>query len=370
MLTAGSLAGTPSAAPEPVRNLLGTHPAIVPSGPEIQYRQDPDGAGLSATLAPGSAPGSVSLGPASFPSGTSLLRLTAAITLTGTSVCEISAVFTAGDKAQPPTQLPFSPHAAQSNGVFQDLSIAVPPATDGVRIEFRVTPAAGSEAVLHLRYPCLTVLPVPAAPPSPSDGTLFRHSFSHPDCRADLVQGAPTPYPAWSCVQPTAPGKTGPGQLVKQPQDAAWFALPAQQVIARGTVTFWLQPIWEPGDARPGDMLKLSQGKGAILIRKNHGWSFLFVLWDGDHQSRSVSCDLKNLAQGQWTKVEAAWDAETGLRLSVNGVALATKECTWPVPPPEPVGLRLGQSEYDKPERAPYVLDEVEIRVEPMKGAL
>ncbi len=370
-LAAGSLAGTPLAAAEPVRNLFGTVAAMVPSGPEIQCRQDADGAGGSATLAPGSAPASVRLGPVAFPSGTRLLRCTVAIALSGAPDCEITAGFTSAGQSQAPAPLPFSKYAAENAAGFQDLYLAVPPAADGVRFEFRLIPVAGAEVGLHLRYPCLTAVPADVAAPLPSaTGVVFWHSFSHPDGRADWVQGAPTLYPVWSCVPPTAEGKSGPGLLAEQAPDAAWFVLPAQPVMARGVVTLWLQPLWPQGDARPANLLKLNQGKGAILIRKNHGWSFLFVLWDGDGKTQAVSCDLKNLIRGQWTKVEAAWDAEKGLRLSLNGVTLATKACSWPVPPPEALGLRLGQSEYDKPERAPYILDEVEIRVEPLQGGL
>ena len=97
------------------------------------------------------------------------------------------------------------------------------------------------------------------------------------------------------------------------------------------------------------------------LIRKNHGWSFLFVVWDRENKTHGVSCDLRNLVRDQWTKIEGVWDAGKGLRLIVNGVVLGKKEGTWPVESVGAVALRVGQGEHDKKEPAPYVLDEIEV---------
>ena len=353
---------------DPVHNLLGHKLTAVAAGSGIQIRREADGAGITAILAPGSTTGSVRLGPVRLPPGARALRFTGALSLAGDPKCRMSVAVSSGGMAGKPATIPFSDYAARIGGVFQDMFIRVPPGADSAKIEFHLTRTGHGKTGLGLRYPCLTAV-IEAEPPE-SEGVAFRHSFSHPDGRADVANGAATSRPAWSCVLPTAEGKTGPGLETEQPQDAMFFALPAQQVMARGHLTFWLRPLWDQGDARPGDMVKLSQrGRAKVLVRKNHGWSFLFVIWDRDGKTRSASCDLRNLTKGHWTKVEAAWDATKGMRLIVNGVTLGKRDCSWPVPPPEPVGVRIGQGEYDKPERAPYVLDEVEILTRTLKGA-
>ncbi|OGV78570.1 MAG: hypothetical protein A3K19_32035 [Lentisphaerae bacterium RIFOXYB12_FULL_65_16] len=372
-LTSRSLAAPPlPRLPEPVSNLLGAPLPNVGHGPGIQVHRDQDGAGISATLMAGIKEEKVWFGPVSLPPDAGTLRFTAALTLIGKPGCQVSAVFTSGGVAHEPRPIPFSRHAALIGNVFQDLFIAVPPQAESIRLEFHFSVVdAEAEGGLRLRYPCLTAVAPAAIEQTPAEEhVIFRNRFSRPDVSADLIRGAPAPWPAWSCLEPTTEGKAGPGLRTEQPQDAVSFVLPSQQLVARGTVALWLQPLWSQGDARPADILKLTQGKGAILIRKNHGWSFLFVLWDAERRTHAVSCDLKTFTRGQWTRIEAAWDAEKGMGLSVNGVKLATEDCTWSAPPPEPLELRLGQGQDGEGQRAPYVLDDVEILVDTRQGAL
>ena len=77
---------------------------------------------------------------------------------------------------------------------------------------------------------------------------------------ADFARGVAGALPAWSCVLPTARGKSGPGLRTLQPSDAAVFVLPDGEALSKGRITFWVRPAWGPGDARPADMVKVSQG--------------------------------------------------------------------------------------------------------------
>ena len=348
---------------KPLQNLLGARFERVSSGPGVQIQHDADRAGLSARFAPGSTAGCVRLGPVSLPSGTGVLRFTGALSLIGDSTCSMKVIFSSRGVASEPVNVLFSGHAARVGDVFQDVFVPVPSAVDGATIEMHLKKVGGDVPALRLRYPCLIALRVPAARPPAEDAVLFRQAFSEPDGRADVVGKDTATFPAWSCVLPTAAGKSGPGLRATRAQHAALFALPDQQeLVVRGSVSFWLKPLWDQGDARPADMVKLTRGgRGMALIRKNHGWSFLFVVWDRENKTHGVSCDLRYLVRDQWTKIEGVWDAGKGLRLIVNGVVLGKKEGTWPVESVGAVALRVGQGEHDKKEPAPYVLDEIEV---------
>lgn len=331
-----------------------------------------DGAEFITTLLPGRADGRACLGPVRLPPGAATLRFTAALTVPDALTCELLVRFSSAGTARDPATVPYSSYAARAGGVFQDVFIPVAKGADSATLELRLTAAEAGEAALRLRYPCVTVEPAAREPEQTEDGgVLFRQSFSHPDGRADYVKGAVGVRPAWACALPTARGKSGPGLRAEYPHEALHFVLPEEQVLGHGVLTFWLQPLWAPGDACPADMVKISQRGGPrILVRKNHGWSFLFVVWDQAGKTHGASCDLRNLTRDQWTRVEATWDAAQGLRLMVNGVVLGSNDCTWPPPVPASLAVRLGQGEHDKPERAPYVLDEVELRTDVPKGAL
>lgn len=349
--------------PDPVCNLLGAGLVAVSSGPGIQIEREDDGTGLTVRLRAGSTTGRVQLGPVSLSADVGVLRFTGALSLAGNPTCQLSATFSSDGAATGPIDIPFSGHAARVEDVFQDVFIPVPPGADSAMIVFALTQTDDAEAVFRLGYPCLTTVPRTGPREFGGGAVAFRQTFSHADGRADVVSDAVSLYPAWSCVLPTAMGKAGPGLRARRAQDAAVFTLPGQQELAaRGYVNFWLKPLWDQGDAQPADMIKLTQGgRPNLLIRKNHGWSFLFVVWDRDKKTHGVSCDLRNLVKGQWTKIEGVWDAEKGVRLIVNGVTLGKKDTPWAVSSTGAIALRIGQGEHDTKEPAPYVLDEIEI---------
>lgn len=357
----GALAGTPTAS-GPVSSLLGLNLALVTPGPEIRIEPDADGAGFSARFVPGDTSGRIRLGPVPVPGGAGVLKFTGALSLPADLTCRISVLFSAAGVASAPVTLAFSEHAARVGDVFQDLFIPVQPEADSVLLELHVTQAGNAGPTLRLRYPCLTAMSASAVQAPVEEVVVFRQSFSHPDGRADVVKDGASLYPVWSCVLPAAMGKAGPGLRAKRSQDAAFFSLPEQQeLLSRGHLTFWLKPLWDQGDARPADMIKLTQGRSKVLVRKNHGWSFLLVVWDGDGKTRGVSCDLRTLTKGHWTKIEAVWAAEKGMRLIVNGVTLGKKDDSWSVSPKGAMTLRIGQGEHDTKEPAPYILDDIEI---------
>lgn len=347
----------------PATVLGGPELAAAAGGPAVRIEQGADGVGLTARLAPGATTGRVFLGPAFLTAGATVLRFTGALSLTGNPECRLSAVFSSGGVVDKPVGFPFSGHAARTGGVFQDVFVPVPQGADSAKIELQMTRAGDTEPALSLRHAYLTSVVAGEAGQPGNDGTAFRHSFSRPDGRADRVEGAASLYPAWSCVLPTAEGKAGPGLRARCAQDAVLFTLPEQrQLPSRGHLTFWLKPLWGQGDARPADMIKLTQGgRSNVLVRKNHGWSFLLVVWDRDGKTHGVSCDLRNLTKGHWTKVEAVWAVEKGLRLIVNGVTLGTSDAPWAASASGAVALRIGQGEHDAKEPAPYVLDEIEV---------
>jgi len=353
--------------------LLGMQPAIgattpiellldaVKTGPGVRLQRDDDGAGVSLRLGKGKTSGWIRLGPVPV-RGPGAVRFTAALSVPAGLTLRIQVHFSAKGMTFRPVQAPFSEYAARVGGVFQDLFVSAPPGAERASMELLFARTAGTEAALRLRYPCLTALPAAAASPETDDALVFRQSFSFVDGRADWAKDAKSLYPVWSCVLPVARGEDGPGLPVRRAEEAVAFRLPKQPpLLSRGCLSFWLKPLWSMGDARPADMAKLTQGKARALVRKNHGWSFLFVIWDVRGKTHSVSCSLKNLPRERWTKVEAVWAAEKGLRLILNGVVLGKKDDAWPAGAGGNATLRIGQGEYDRKERAPYVLDDIEL---------
>jgi len=357
---------------EPLCNLLGAPSAIVHTSPDLRLERADGGVQFTALLETGHAAGTVSIGPASIPPSTGMLRFSCGLTLVGNPECRLSAEFAVAGTPREPVSVAFSSYAARVGDVCQDMFVPVPDAADSVTFELRIKRGEGEQSGVRLWRPCLTAAHAWPGPETPvDDALLFRQRFSRPDGSAEFVRGAPAAFPVWSCVLPTAHGKNGPGLHVVRAHDAEVFAVPGNWSGARGHVRFWLRPEWDAGDARPADMVRISQaGKPRLLVRKNHGWSFLFVVWDGEGKTHGASCSLRLLGRDRWSKVDAVWDSGKGLCLVVNGVALGRKDCTWAVPAPVPPAIRVGEGQHDKPERAPYVLDEIEIRTDVPEGLL
>ena len=368
-LAVSAAASAPGPGEKPLVNLLGSGLSAIAPGPGVEVQRSQDGAGLAAKLRPGAAEGVVDLGPFPLPAATGLLRFTARLGMSLTGSCSLFAGFAVGGRESRMSGVPFSQYGARLGPVFQDLAIPVPAGANSARLRFVLTAGAdGGAPELVIRHPFACAAPHPAVQESGDGNLVLRHGFCHPDGRADLCRGGSL-LPLWSCMLPTARGKDGPGLLLRSASDAMLFSLPKQQVLERGHVTFCLKPGWEQRDGRPADMVRISQGSPAkLLIRKNHRWSFLFVCWDAKGKTRSAHCALKELHKDRWTKVLAAWDANRGLRLVLNGVTLGKKDCTWAAPPASRVGVRVGQGKHDKGSRAPYVLDGIEVRTDVPRG--